>query len=193
MDNQQIVWSLANTQILGKLTFEDEAGTIYLTGDMVESSQAGYDKDGNPIVLLNFTNEGSTSFANATSKLVGQVMYIKLGGEIVSQPKVNDKITSTSAEITGITSYEEAESIASIINAGKLPLEFKVGEANKISATLGENALNASLIAGAIAMLVIFAIMIDRYRGLGIGASLALLIYVVLIIILLAITIVGLL
>ena len=183
-DANEVLKILGST---GELTFEDEAGTVYLTGDMVKNSQAGYDENGNPVVYLEFTNEGSTNFANATNKLTGQVMYIKLGGEVVSSPKVNEKITSTSAEITGISSYEEAESIASIINAGKLPLEFKVGEANKISATLGENALSASLFAGGIAILVIFAILIARYRGMGMAASLALAIYVTVMMILLAI------
>jgi protein-export membrane protein SecD len=114
-------------------------------------------------------------------------MYIKLGGEIVSQPTVNEQITNTSAEITGLQSYEEAESIAAVIKAGKLPLEFEVGEANRISATLGENALSASVLAGLIGLLVIFAIMIARYRGMGIASSLALTIYTAVMILLLAI------
>ena len=171
----------------GELTFEDEAGTVYLTGSDVKDCQGGYDNDGKPIVYLEFTPEGVTKFSNATGKLVNQVMYIKLGGEVISQPTVNEQITNTSAEITGLQSYEEAESIAAVIKAGKLPLEFEVGEANRISATLGENALTASVIAGLIGLIVIFAIMIVRYRGMGIASSLALTIYTVVMILLLAI------
>ena len=171
----------------GELTFEDESGIQYLTGSDIKNCQAGYDNDGNPIVYLEFTPEGITKFSNATGKLVGQVMYIKLGGEIVSQPTVNEQITNSSAEITGLSSYEEAESIAAVIKAGRLPLEFDVGEANRISATLGENALMASIYAGVIGMIIIFAIMIIRYRGLGIASSLALTIYATVLILLLAI------
>ena len=171
----------------GELTFEDESGIQYLTGSDIKNCQAGYDNDGNPIVYLEFTPEGITKFSNATGKLVGQVMYIKLGGEIVSQPTVNEQITNSSAEITGLSSYEEAESIAAVIKAGRLPLEFDVGEANRISATLGENALMASIYAGVIGMIIIFAIMIIRYRGLGIASSLALTIYSTVLILLLAI------
>lgn len=170
----------------GELTFEDEAGTVYLTGSDIKDCQGGYDKDGKPIVYLEFTPEGVTKFSNATGKLVGQVMYIKLGGEIVSQPQVNEQITNTSAEITNLESYEEAASIAAVIKAGKLPLEFEVGEANRISATLGENALTASVLAGLIGLLIIFAIMIARYRGMGIASSLALTIYTVVMILFLA-------
>ena len=170
----------------GELTFEDEAGTVYLTGSDIKDCQGGYDNDGKPIVYLEFTPEGVTKFSNATGKLVNQVMYIKLGGEVISQPMVNEQITNTSAEITSLQSYEEAESIAAVIKAGKLPLEFDVGEANRISATLGENALTASVFAGLISLIVIFAIMIARYRGMGIASSLALTIYTVIMILLLA-------
>ena len=170
----------------GELTFEDEAGTVYLSGTDVKNCQAGYDNDGKAIVLLEFTPEGVTKFSNATKKLAGQVMYIKLGGEVVSQPQVKEQITSSTAQIDGLESYEEADSIAAVIKAGKLPLEFDVGEANRISATLGVNALSSSVIAGAIGLLVIFAILIIKYRGLGIAAALALTMYTVVLILLLA-------
>ena len=81
---------------------------------------------------------------------------------------------------------EEASSIAAVIKAGRLPFEFEVGSSNRISATLGENALSASLIAGGIGLLLVFAIMIGKYRGLGVAASLALVIYTVILIVLLA-------
>ena len=171
----------------GELTFESEQGTVYLTGSDVKNSQAGYDKDGQPIVLLEFTSEGATKFANATGKLVGSSLYIKLDGETVSSPKVDEQIVGTGATITGLENYETAQSIASVIKAGKLPLEFEIGESNVVSASLGENAIKASLIAGVIGILVIFAIMCIKYKGLGISASLALSIYVVVFIVLLAI------
>ncbi len=170
----------------GELTFESSTGTIYLTGTDVKESQAGYDKDGNPLVYLEFTTQGTSKFAEATKALAGDILYIKLGGDVVSQPQVKEQIVSSTAEITGIATYEEAESIAAVINAGKLPLEFDIGESNRISATLGENALSASVIAGVIGLILIFAIMIIKYRGMGIAASLALAIYAVLFILLLA-------
>ena len=170
----------------GELTFESSAGTIYLTGTDVKNSQAGYDKDGNPMVYLEFTAKGTTLFSEATKDTVGDVLYIKLGGDVVSSPQVKEQITSATAEITGIATFEEAETIAAVINAGKLPREFDIGESNRISATLGENALSASVIAGLIGLIGIFVILIIKYRGLGIAASLALTIYTVLFILLLA-------
>lgn len=170
----------------GELTFEDSAGVKYLSGDDIADCAPGYDKDGNPIVMLDFTAQGTKKFAEATKALTGQALYIKLGGETISSPQVNEQITNSSAQISGLESYETAESIAAVIKAGRLPLAFDVGSSNKISATLGENALPASVLAGAIALVIVFAIMIFFYRGMGIASSLALTIYSVLLIVLLA-------
>ncbi len=170
----------------GKLTFVDSAGTIYLEGSDIESSYAGYDENNQPIVVLEFTGQGINKFSNATKQLTGQTMYIKLGDDVISSPTVNEQITNSSAQITGIGSFEQAETIAAVINAGKLDFEFEIGSTGRISATLGESALPASLIAGAIGLVIVFAVMILIYRGMGLASSLALTIYTVIMIVMLA-------
>ncbi len=170
----------------GKLTFVDEAGAVYLEGSDIRDCAAGYDENGQPIVMLEFTPQGTSKFSHATKQLAGQTMYIKLGDETISSPTVNEQITSDSAQITGLETIETAESIAAVIKAGKIDFEFKIGSSSRISATLGENALPASVLAGGIGLLIIFAIMIFFYRGMGIASSLALTIYTVLMILLLA-------
>lgn len=170
----------------GKLSFVDSSDVVYLEGEHIEDCYAGYDQNGQPIVVLEFTAEGTKKFSQATQQLAGQTMYIKLGDEVISSPTVNEQITSASAQIEGIESYEQAETIAAVIKAGRLDFEFEIGSSNKISATLGENALPASVVAGGIGLLIIFAIMIVFYRGMGIAASIALALYTVLFILLLA-------
>ena len=170
----------------GKLSFVDSADTEYLNGDDIKNAYPSYDENGDPVVVLEFTAQGTTKFSQATGKLSGSTMYIKLGDEVISAPTVNEQITSSSAQITGLESYETADTIAAVIKAGRLDFEFEIGSSNKISATLGENALPASVMAGAIGLAIVFAIMIFFYRGMGISASLALAIYAVLLIILLA-------
>ncbi len=120
-------------RLSGELTFESSTGTIYLTGADIKESQAGYDKDGNPLVYLEFTTQGTSKFAEATKALAGDVLYIKLGDYVVSQPQIKEQIVSSTAEITGIATYEEAELIAAVINAGKLPLDLVVRETNLYS------------------------------------------------------------
>ena len=171
----------------GELRFTNEGGVkTYLTGDDVVSAKVGMNDSGKYIVALTFTADGATKFANATEELTGSIMYIYLGDEIISQPSVNQKIVGTNASIESFDTYDQADAIASVIDSGKLPLDFSVSEAQLISASLGRNALKNSLIAGAIGLAVIFVIMIAFYGGFGMIASIALVIYTLVLIMLLA-------
>lgn len=170
----------------GELSFQSKEGVEYLTGSHIKNSYASYDQNGKPIVVLEFTADGTRLFLQATTAVKGSALNIYLGDELLSSPTVNEPINSSTAQIEGDFEYAECETLAAVINAGKLPLEFEIGESNKISASLGENALSASVIAGAIGLLVIFAILIFKYRGLGVAASIALTIYTVVFVALLA-------
>ncbi len=166
---------------------ENPNDTPLLTGSDIKKATAGYDSEnGGYIVHLEFHASGIEKFSQATKEYKDKPIYIYLGEELISSPTVNEQITSANAQITGLSSQEEAENIAAVINAGKTSLKFTVGEANNISATLGENALLATLIAGAICVFIVCLIMCLRYKGLGILASIALVIYTVLLVLLLA-------
>ena len=191
VDNADEVIELIGDQ--GKLTFQAYDGTILLTGDAIKDARAGYDQDNNPIVLLEFTAEGQAEFASATETVAGYSadgnnrLSIYLGERQVSSPEVKEKIDSPNAEITGIESIDEAKTIASVIKSGALDIEFTIGATQKMSATLGEGVLNNAMIAAGIGLLIVFAIMIAVYGGLGIAASVALMIYVILYVCILAI------
>ena len=171
----------------GELRFTNEGQTkTYLTGEDVVSAKVGQNNDGKYIVLLNFTAKGGEKFANATSELTGSTMYIYLGDDLISSPSVNSQIVGTSASIESFDTFDQADAIASVIDSGKLPLEFTVSEAQLISASLGKNALRNSLIAGGIGLAIIFVIMIAFYGGFGLIACIALVIYTLVLIMLLA-------
>ncbi len=173
----------------GELRFTDEGATkTYLTGDDVVSAGVSMNDNGKYVVALTFTAEGGNKFATATKELAESQgkMSIYLGDEIISQPTVSQQITGGQATIEEFETYDEADAIASVIDSGKLPLKFAVSEAQLISASLGESALEQSLMAGGIGLIVIFAIMVIFYGGLGVIASVALLIYTLVLIMLLA-------
>ncbi len=178
----------------GELTFQDAAGNVLLTGDDIESAYAGYDNDNGYVCVMNFTSAGVTKFSEATRRILDDelednAMYIYLGDEVQSAPQVNEQITSNSAQITfgQDATLDQAQAIASVIESGRLPIEYTVSESRSISARLGETAISKSLIAAAIGLAIIFIIMIFFYRGMGVAADVALVIYTLLYIILLAI------
>ena len=176
----------------GNLTFKDSTGYEWLNGeDHIESAYVAQDtQNGGFVVALNFTARGAQKFADATAAVAAMDdnhLYIYLGDTIVSQPTVSEQITSANAQIQGYETYEDALSIASVIDSGKLPIHYTVSEARSISSKLGSSAISQSALMAAIGLLVIFAIMLIRYRGLGLTACIALVIYVLLYIVFLAI------
>ncbi len=170
----------------GELQFRDSKGDVKLTGDHIKNAQAGYDQDGNAIVQLEFTSEGSDLFAAATKAIaakengVDNKLSIYLGDTLVSSPTVESQIVSATAQITGIGDYDTAKTMASVIKSGSLRVQFKISESKPISASMGENVLGKAMMAAGIGLLIIFVIMILMYRGMGGAASIALMIYVLL-------------
>ena len=174
---EEVLQLLSNT---GEISFQDGSGNVLVRAEHIRSSYVGYDNDAGYVVILNFTNEGVSRFSEATQKVLNSSdtkLYIYLGDEVISSPTVNSVINSSSAQITGFDTYDAADAVASVIESGRLPIEYEVSESRSISARLGENAINKSLIAGGIGLLIIFALMIVFYRGLGVAADIALYIY----------------
>ena len=190
VDNaEEVLQYIANS---GAITFQDSSGNVLVESEHVKSAYVGYDNDNGYVVILNFTNEGISRFSEATSSVYNgtssdKKLYIYLGDDLISSPTVNSVITSASAQITGFDSYDAADAVASVIESGRLPIEYNVTESRSISARLGKNAVSNSLIAGAIGLGIIFLIMIFFYRGLGVAADIALYIYVLLYLFVLAI------
>ncbi len=189
VDNADEILSIIGST--GTLSFQDSTKHEWLSGDDIKSAYVGQDnQNGGYVCVLNFTNEGISKFSEATKAIKDMSdtkMYIYLGDTVVSQPTVNSQITDDSAQITGFATYDEAEAVASVIESGRLPIEYTVSEARSISARLGEKAISTSLLAAGIGLALVFVLMIIMYRGLGAASCLSLITYVLMYIVLLAI------
>ena len=168
----------------------NDAYEAVLTGSDIKNAQAGVDDSGTVkdyVVQLQFTDEGAQKFATATAANIGKPIYIIYDGAVASAPTVQSAITDGNAVINKISSYDEAESLASTIKIGALPLELKQIQYNIVGAKLGQKAVSTSLIAGAIGFGLVCILMIVLYRFSGFIASLALTGYVVLMLLILSI------
>ena len=166
----------------------NDAYEAVLTGSDIKNAQAGVDDSGTVkdyVVQLQFTDEGAQKFATATAANIGKPIYIIYDGAVASAPTVQSAITDGNAVINKISSYDEAESLASTIKIGALPLELKQIQYNIVGAKLGQKAVSTSLIAGAIGFGLVCILMIVLYRFPGFIASLALTGYVVLMLLIL--------
>lgn len=170
----------------GSLEFQLPDGTVYMTGDQVASAQATTTTDsyGNKqhIVQLTLTDEGAKLFGEATSENVNNYLPIVYDGETISYPQVQEAITGGTAQISGMSSFEEANTLATQIRIGSLALELRELESSVVGAQLGSQAISSSLKAAAIGLLLVMVFMIIMYAVPGIAAALALCIYTTLVI-----------
>ena len=182
-DANKILEELGNP---GSLEFQKPDGTVFMTGDMVEDAQGATttDRYGNKqyIVSLKLTDEGAKVFGEVTSENIGNRLPIVYDGETISYPEVQSAITGGEAQITGMSTFEEAENLATQIRIGSLSLQLTELESSVVGAQLGSQAIASSLKAGAIGLVIVMLFMIVMYAVPGVAASLALAIYTTLVI-----------
>ncbi|MFC1651914.1 protein translocase subunit SecD [Patescibacteria group bacterium] len=134
-------------------------------------------QDKNPEISIEFTADGRKKFAEITKRNVGKPVAIFLDDRVISQPTVQQAITDGKAVITGEFALQEAKDIAIQLNAGALPVPIKMVEQRKIGATLGEESIEKSLIAGLFGLLLVALFMLIYYRLPGLLAVVSLIIY----------------
>ena len=177
-DADKILEELGNP---GSLEFQLSDGTVLMTGDQVADAQATTTTDtyGNKqyIVQLTLTDEGAKTFGEVTTENVGNYLPIVYDGEVISYPQVQEAITGGTAQISGQSTFEEAQALATQIRIGSLSLQLEELESSVVGAQLGGQAITSSLKAGAIGLIIVMLFMIVFYAVPGVAAAIALAIY----------------
>lgn len=149
-----------------------------LTGRYLESAQVQFDPNTNqPVVSLTFNEEGSKLFAALTKANIGKSIAIFLDGEIISAPVVRDEIRNGKAVISGRFTAQEARDLASSLKYGALPVPVELIGTQSIGASLGADALTASVNAGMWGFAIIALFLVLWYRLPGLVAVASLVIY----------------
>ena len=167
----------------GSVVYKTPTGTtaenIILEGSDVVSAEPAMTQDESTgeykyIVSLKFSDEGKEKFAEATSELVGETISIWMDDVMISYPTVEEAITNGECSISGDFTSEEATQLASKIQAGALPFALQVSSFSSMPPTLGTQALNAMMLAGILAFVVISVLMIVLFRLPGVVAVISL-------------------
>ena len=174
-----------NLEILeGELEIElqDPFLPTELTGRYLEKAALGFGQIANePIIELQFNDEGAALFGEITKRSIGRRLPIYLDGQLLSAPVVQEEIGGGKAEITGVGSLQDAREIVRNLNAGALPVPITILFQERVGAQLGMRSLEDSLKAGIVGFALIIVFMLLFYRLPGFLASLALLFYVALV------------
>jgi len=162
--------------------YEDPFQATPLTGKYLQRAELGFDQTTyQPLVSLQFNEEGAKIFEEITSRNVGKLLAIYVDGLPISAPVVQEKISGGKAQISGKFTVDEAKALSRNLNAGALPVPIKLVSQQTVGPTLGKISLEQSLKAGFFGFLAIIIFIILFYRLPGILASLALGIYITLI------------
>jgi preprotein translocase subunit SecD len=138
----------------------------------------GSDGLGRPAVNFEWQGDGPEISSQVTGRLINQPMAIFLDQEVLSAPIVQSVI-SDRGQITGLT-LDRAQELVVQLNSGALPLALTVLQEQQVDATLGEDSVRRSVVAGQIGLLLVVLFMTLYYRLAGVLASVALVIYALL-------------
>ena len=126
----------------------------------------------NWVVTLEFDSEGATQLAAASEKLYklptpNNQFAIVIDGLVFSSPYFSEPILGGQAQITGTFTQTEATEMANVLKYGALPLTLDIAEVTSLSPTLGQDQLDAGILAGLLGLLLVAVYLLFYYRALG--------------------------
>jgi len=158
--------------------------TTDLGGNDLESANADIDtQTGQPIVSFQMKGGAVQKFADLTKRINqenGRLLII-LDNEPLFNGTVSTPITDGKGQMQGFKDIKDAQETAVLLNAGALPVPIDLVEQRTVGATLGQESIEKSLVAGAIGLIAVLVFMIVYYRLAGLVAGAALLIYTLLV------------
>ncbi|MDC3074618.1 protein translocase subunit SecD [Candidatus Pelagibacter sp.] len=166
-----------------KLEYED--GTppvnvskrIIISGENLLDAQPKMDTQNNQtIVSFTLDRVGAKRFGKATSTGIGKQLAIVLDGKIISAPVVRDTIASGAGQISGGFTFQSATDLALLLRSGALPAPLEIIEERTVGPDLGQDSINAGMIALAIGFLLVIIFMFVKYRFFGLITNVTLII-----------------
>jgi len=179
--NTKFLWSAKPLVVTG-----EEVGLEYvaiksnrddkpqLSGDVIVDANSQIDPTGSVNVSMRMNAEGAKKWKKLTENNIDRQVAIVLDNYVYSFPTVNDVIPNGSSSISGNFTIEEAEDLANILKAGKLPAPAKIIQSEIVGPSLGAEAISAGFTSFAIALLIVLLYMIFYYRTAGLAANFAL-------------------
>ncbi|HEX9388525.1 MAG TPA: protein translocase subunit SecD [Anaerolineales bacterium] len=151
-----------------------------MTGADLKEAHVSANQTGQPAVSFTLSTDGTKIFSDYTSTHTKQYLGIVLDKTVISAPIVNSPITDGQGIIEGGFTAQSANDLAIQLRYGSLPVPIKVVESRTVGATLGEESVRKSLMAGMIGLGVVILFMLLYYRLPGFIADLALITYALL-------------
>ncbi len=158
-----------------KLDRDGKAALASEEENIIEDARVNTSQKGELEVSMMMNSEAATRWAQITAANVGKYIAIVLDNRVYSAPVVNGKIPGGQSNITGNFEIREANDLANVLKAGKLPAPARIVSSNQVGASLGEDAQKAglwSLIAGFLTTILFMVLYYNRAGWIAIVAVL---------------------
>ncbi len=141
--------------------------------DIADASRDSDPVTGLPLIKMSMNSAGATKWKRLTTANKGKIVAIVMDNKVYTAPTVQS-VMSYESQITGDFTVREAEDLASIIRAGKLPAPAVIVEEALVGSTLGEESINAGMYSLLGGLLLVLTFMILYYNKAGVIADLVL-------------------
>jgi len=153
-----------------------------IKGDELTDAKQTFDQRNNePVVSIQFDQQGGQKFAKLTSENVNRPFAIILDGKVLSAPNINEPILGGSAQISGGFTVESANQLAIALRSGALPVDLKVIEERTVGPDLGADSIRKGMIAMLVGTVAVMVFIFVTYGRFGVYANMALLLNVLMI------------
>ncbi len=150
---------------------------IIISGDNLLDAQPRMDSQSNEtVVSFSLDRVGAKRFGKATSTGIGKQLAIILDGKIISAPVIRDTIASGSGQITGGFTFQSATDLALLLRSGALPAPLNIIEERTVGPDLGQDSINAGMVALSIGFFLVIIFMFLKYKIFGLITNLTLII-----------------
>lgn len=149
-------------------------GSAALGGDVIVDARQNFDQNNRVVVDMAMNSEGARQWKRLTGENINRQIAIVLDGYVYSAPNVNDEIPNGRSQISGNFEVPEAQDLANILKAGKLPAPARIVEEAVVGPSLGKVAITDGLNSFIIAFIMVLLYMVLYYNRAGWVADLAL-------------------
>jgi SecD/SecF fusion protein len=178
----QFLWSIKAIDAAGTyfelvaIKANTRDGKAPLDGGVVTSAQKNFSgQTAYADVSMSMNSEGAKVWARLTADNINKCVAIVLDGYVYSYPRVNSEIKGGHSSITGNFTSEEADDLANVLEAGRLPTPAQIKQEAVVGPSLGQESINSGMSSFIVAFLMVLIYMVLFYNTGGWVANVALL------------------
>ena len=175
--NLAFLWEVkprGEQQTLELYAVQQGSGATVLAGNVITNATQEFDEQ-QPSVIVQMNTEGTRKWKKITAQRIGQQIAIVLDSQVYSAPVVQTEIPNGRSSISGNFTVEEAQDLANILKAGKMPAPVQIIEEAVVGPSLGQEAIQQGLVSMVAGLSLVVLFMVLYYGAGGLVANVALL------------------